>query len=72
VDQLFQRAVTEFDDNRRKEIYFRIQELITNDAPYAFIYNNQSYIAVNKRIGGVRPTRRGVGYNQFADWFVQR
>ena len=72
VDQLFQSAVTEFDEAKRKQIYFRIQELITNDAPYAFIYNNQSYTAVNKRIGGVRPTRRGVGYNSFADWFIQR
>ncbi len=72
VDRLFQSAVTEFDEAKRKAIYFRIQELITNDAPYAFIYNNQSYVAVNKRIGGVRPTRRGTAYNQFADWFIQR
>ncbi len=72
VDKLFQDAVVEFDEAKQKQIYFKIQELIANDAPYAFIYNNQSYIGVNKRIGGVRPTRRGVGYNQFADWFIQK
>ncbi len=72
VDQLFQQSVTEFDETKRKAIFFRIQELITNDAPYAFIYNNQSYAAVSKRIGGVKPTRRGIGYNSYADWFVQK
>ena len=72
VDQLFQQSVTEFYETKRKAIFFRIQELITNDAPYAFIYNNQSYAAVNKRIGGVKPTRRGIGYNSYADWFVQK
>jgi peptide/nickel transport system substrate-binding protein len=72
VDQLFQQSVTEFDETKRKAIFFRIQELITNDAPYAFIYNNQSYAAVNKRIGGVKPTRRGIGYNAYADWFIQK
>lgn len=72
VDQLFASSVTEFDDAKRKTIFMKIQEIIANDAPYAFIYNNQSYTAVNKRIGGVKPTRRGVGYNQFADWFVQK
>ncbi|HEY8599266.1 MAG TPA: ABC transporter substrate-binding protein, partial [Thermomicrobiales bacterium] len=33
VDQLFQQSVTEFDETKRKAIFFRIQELITNDAP---------------------------------------
>lgn len=72
VDQLFQQSVTEFDETKRKAIFFKIQELITNDAPYAFIYNNQSYAAVNKRIGGVKPTRRGIGYNSYADWYIQK
>lgn len=72
VDQLFQQSVTEFDETKRKAIFFRIQELITNDAPYAFIYNNQSYAAVNKRIGGVKPTRQGISYNSYADWFIQK
>jgi peptide/nickel transport system substrate-binding protein len=72
VDQLFQQSVTEFDQVKRKAIFFKIQDLITNDAPYAFIYNNQSYTALNKRIGGVKPTRQGVNYNAYADWFIQK
>lgn len=71
VEMLFDQASKEFDREKQKALYAQIQKMITDDAPYAFLYENLSYAAVNKRVGGITPTRRGITYNMHK-WYVTK
>jgi peptide/nickel transport system substrate-binding protein len=53
VDTLLEQARSEFNRNKRKELYVKIQDKITDDAPYIFLYNDVSYFGVNKRVTGL-------------------
>lgn len=55
VDKLLEEARSTFDRERRKKLYFRIQDLISRDAPYVFLWNQQAIIGVNRRVGGLPP-----------------
>jgi peptide/nickel transport system substrate-binding protein len=70
VEELFDQGSKEFDVDKRKVVYQDIQQLITTDAPYVFLTYGMSYQAINNRIGGIRPTRLGIGYN-LEQWHVK-
>ena len=70
VEKLFDQGKLEFDLDKRKAIYQRIQDVISNDAPYAFLTYSMSYQAINKRIGGIDPTPLGIGHN-LEQWYVK-
>lgn len=71
VEDLYKQARTEFDKEKQKAIYGQIQKLITDDEPYVFLYEGLSYAGVNKRVGGIVPTRRGITYN-LNKWYVTK
>jgi peptide/nickel transport system substrate-binding protein len=68
VADLFTQGSTQCDN--RKPIYDEIQRIIAEDSPYIFISQDQSYAFFNKRIGGIRPTTIGIGYN-IEQWYVK-
>lgn len=75
VDELFDKAsVPETTDNCsrdvRAEIYKEISRLLAEDAPYIFLFQNLSYTGINRRIGGIKPTPIGIGYN-LEEWYVK-
>ena len=70
VEQLFDQGKREFDREKRKQIYQEIQQIISTDAPYAFVTTNLSYIGINSRVGGIEPTPLGIGHNR-ERWFIK-
>ncbi len=75
VDELFDEAsVPETTDNcdreKRSEIYQEISRILAEDAPYIFMFQNLSYTGINRRIGGIKPTVIGIGYN-LEEWYVK-
>jgi peptide/nickel transport system substrate-binding protein len=71
VDELIKLGREEFDTSRRKEIYHQIQRLISEDAPYTFLFFPYATPAVAKRFKGIEPAPAGIGYN-FIDWYVPK
>lgn len=71
VEDLYKQARTEFDKEKQKAIYGQIQKLITDDEPYVFLYEGLSFVGINKRVGGIVPTRRGVTYN-LNKWYITK
>ena len=69
VDELIERGREEFDVSLRKEMYHEIQKLISEDAPYTFLFFPYATPAVAKRFKGIEPAPAGIGYN-FIDWYV--
>jgi len=71
VEDLYKQARTEFDTEKQKAIYGQIQKLITDDEPYVFLYEGKQYTGVNKRVGGITPTPRGIAYNM-NKWYITK
>lgn len=68
VESLFEEATTACDDLPR--IYGEIQRILAEDSPYIFLFQSESYAALNKRVKGIRPTPLGIGYN-LEDWYIE-
>jgi len=69
VDALIERGREEFDAAERESIYKRIHMLVSDDAPYTFLFFPYALPAVSKRFNGIRVEPAGIGYN-FIDWYV--
>ncbi len=75
VDKLLEEGRTTEDEEKRKEIYGKLQEELANDPPYNFqIYVNAIY-AVNKKVTGIKEKilgHHGAGFIWNAEeWKVQ-
>lgn len=71
VEDLYKQARTEFDKDKQKAIYGQIQKLIADDLPYVFLYESKSITGVNKRVGGITATPRGIAYNMHK-WYITK
>ncbi|MGI8856004.1 MAG: ABC transporter substrate-binding protein [Thermomicrobiales bacterium] len=71
VEDLYKQAYTEFDREKQKVLYGQIQKILTDDEPYAFLYEALQFTGVNKRVGGITPTRLGIEYN-LNKWYITK
>ncbi|GAB5046211.1 peptide-binding protein [Thermodesulfovibrio sp. TK110] len=71
VDSLLEKAREILDREKRKKLYWRIHELITEDQPYTFLYVPDTIVAINKRIKGIEPALAGIWYN-YIFWYVPK
>ncbi|MCG6551981.1 MAG: peptide-binding protein [Candidatus Magnetominusculus sp. LBB02] len=69
VDELLETGRRTFDIERRKAAYYRIQEILSDELPYIFLYVPDALVVVNKRFMGIAPTTIGIGYN-LPKWYV--
>ena len=53
TDKLFDDGATQMDENKRKEIYVKLQQQIANDAVFYPIVDNRKVLATNKAISHV-------------------
>jgi len=71
VDRLLVEGRGTFDIEKRKQAYFRIQEILAEEQPYTFLYVPDSLPVVSSRIRGIEPAPAGIGHNQIK-WFVPK
>lgn len=71
VDRLLVEGRSTFDLEKRKRVYFRIQEILAEEQPYTFLYVPDALPVVSARIRGVEPAPAGIGHNQIK-WFVPK
>jgi len=69
VDRLIMEGRHTFDLEKRKQAYFRIQEILAEDQPYTFLYVPYSLPVIHKRFRGIEPAPAGISYN-FTKWYV--
>jgi peptide/nickel transport system substrate-binding protein len=55
VDQLLDAAETELDQEKRASMYKRAQAIVTDQAPWIFLWLPQDIYGVSKRIAGWQP-----------------
>jgi peptide/nickel transport system substrate-binding protein len=71
VDALLLQGRREFDQEKRREVYNRINRLVFDDHPYVFLYVSDVLPIVHERFKGIIPAPAGIGYN-FIKWYVPK
>ncbi|PLX75850.1 MAG: peptide-binding protein [Desulfuromonas sp.] len=71
VDELLERGRRTFDQDERKRIYDRFQEILATEQPYTFLYVGEALPAVAKRFRGIEPAPAGITHN-FIKWYVPK
>lgn len=71
VDDLLVKARETFNQEERKKHYYRIQEILADDAPYTFLYVPDALPAVQARFRGIEPAPAGIMHN-FIKWYVPK
>ncbi len=71
VDRLLVAGRRTFDKEKRKEIYFKLQEILAEDQPYTFLYVPMALPIISRRFHGIHPAPAGISYN-FIRWWVPR
>ena len=55
VDSLLEQALQTVDRNKRKDLYFKVQQTVAEDAVYLFLFWLTNHTALNKRVQGYKP-----------------
>ena len=71
VDRLLEEGRRTFDQDKRKEVYNKIHQILYADQPYMFLYVPDSLFVIAGRFEGIKPAPIGISYN-FIDWWVPR
>ncbi len=69
VDRLLDEGRHTFDREKRRQAYFKLQEIIAEDQPYTFLFVPDALPAISKRFRGIKPAAAGIDYN-FIKWYV--
>jgi len=59
VLDLFEKASQEFDVEKRKQLYFKSQEIVAENLPFLYTVNSLALVAVRNNIGNIYPTIHG-------------
>jgi peptide/nickel transport system substrate-binding protein len=59
VDELFKQGMTEFDREKRADIYRQIFMQLYEDQPYTWLYHRASFYGFNKALRGYMFSPRG-------------
>ncbi len=70
IDGIIDPAVTELDQEKRKEAYFASQKLLNEQAPAVFIYWDKLFSAVSDQLGGFLPTTFNSLFWNAAEWYL--
>ncbi len=71
IDKLLEEGRKTFDIEKRKQIYFKIQEILLDDQPYTFLYFPMALPIIHKRFKGIEPAPSGITHN-FEKWYVPK
>lgn len=69
LDALLEKGRNMVDQEKRKPIYDRVQEILHEDVPYSFLYVPKSLPIVQARVQNIKPAPAGIGYN-FNQWWI--
>ena len=71
VDRLLEEGRSTFAMEKRKQCYYRIQEILAEEQPYTFLYVPDALPVVSARFRGIEPAPAGIMYN-FIKWYVPK
>jgi len=70
VEQLFTDGGATYDTETRRAKYQEAQMIISEEAPYIFMFYQKSWSGQNNRVQGIDPKPLGIGWN-YEDWYIE-
>ena len=71
VDELLEKGRRTFDEDERKRIYDRFQEILRDDQPYTFLFVPEATPILHARFRGIEEAPAGISWN-FPFWYVPK
>lgn len=71
VDDLLNKGRHLLDPEKRKPIYWRIQEILHEEQPYLFLYVPLALPIIRSDVKGIEPAPAGITYNQ-DKWWIKK
>jgi len=72
VDKLLDEGRVTMDQNKRAEIYKKVQEILAEDQPYMFLFFGNSIVGLNSKLHGpITGTPAGIHWN-FEKWWIPK
>jgi peptide/nickel transport system substrate-binding protein len=71
VDRLLVEGRGTFDLQKRRDCYYRIQDILAAEQPYTFLYVPDALPVVSSRIVGIEPAPLGIMHN-LIKWYVPK
>lgn len=59
IDDLYNRGASELDEQKRRQIYFRWQEIAAEELPFIYTVNPAAIYAVRNKFGNLKPSAYG-------------
>jgi len=69
LDKLIEDALKTFDPEKRKQYFWKVQEILSEDLPVIYLFLRDSFIATSKRIQGIKPYPSPLGFDYNLDWW---
>lgn len=69
VDELLERGRFELNTEKRKKIYYRVQQILSEDIPLVFLYHPMDLYGVNEGIKDLKPISPNFFY-KIEDWKI--
>ncbi len=60
-DALIEELRATLDEEKRREMYFRFQQMVYDEQPMIFLYNTQDCVAMSKRLSHAKPSSKYPG-----------
>lgn len=70
IDDIFDRAVSELDELKRKKYYNEFQYIVSDQLPVIYTVLSVQLIAVRNKYGGIKPSPYGGVLHNIDEWFV--
>ncbi len=68
LDRLLEEGRTTREEEARRQIYYRVQEILAEEQPYCFLYVPYALPILSARIHGIEPALAGIAWNQERWW----
>lgn len=73
LDKLIEDALKTFDQEKRKVLFWKAQEIISDDLPVIYLFLRDSFFATSKRVQGVKPYPSPLGFDYNLDlWWIPK
>ena len=70
LNEIFDKAAVELDENRRHELYNKYQEIVAEYNPLIYLYSPINIVAIRKKFKNVYPTELGGVYHNIEEIYI--
>ena len=71
IDRLFEEGAREFNEEKRRKIYYRWQEIVTENLPLIYTVNPLVMYAVRNKFGNLKPTVYGGIFHNIEEIYIK-